>query len=57
MSKKMCYNFYNMKTYAMMVLGCKVNDYEAAFVEQELNKDSVKVLKLKKIILKQKKKY
>ena len=48
MSKKMCYNFYNMKTYAMMVLGCKVNDYEAAFVEQELNKDSVKVLKLKK---------
>ena len=43
MSKKMCYNFYNMKTYAMMVLGCKVNDYEAAFVEQELNKDYRKV--------------
>ena len=27
-----------MKTYAMMVLGCKVNDYEAAYVRENMNK-------------------
>ncbi|MBR4462275.1 MAG: tRNA (N(6)-L-threonylcarbamoyladenosine(37)-C(2))-methylthiotransferase MtaB [Erysipelotrichaceae bacterium] len=27
-----------MKTYAMMVLGCKVNDYEATFVREKLNR-------------------
>ena len=26
-----------MKTYAMMVLGCKVNDYEATFVREKMN--------------------
>ena len=26
-----------MKTYAMMVLGCKVNDYEATYVREKLN--------------------
>ncbi|MCR4634026.1 MAG: tRNA (N(6)-L-threonylcarbamoyladenosine(37)-C(2))-methylthiotransferase MtaB [Erysipelotrichaceae bacterium] len=27
-----------MKTYAMMVLGCKVNDYEATYVRENMNK-------------------
>lgn len=27
-----------MKTYAMMTLGCKVNDYEATYIRQEMNK-------------------
>ena len=27
-----------MKSYAMMILGCKVNDYEATYVRQEMNK-------------------
>ncbi len=27
-----------MKTYAMMILGCKVNDYEATYVRENLNK-------------------
>lgn len=27
-----------MRTYAMMVLGCKVNDYEATFVREKMNK-------------------
>lgn len=27
-----------MKTYAMMILGCKVNDYEATFVRENMNK-------------------
>ncbi|MBQ6559527.1 MAG: tRNA (N(6)-L-threonylcarbamoyladenosine(37)-C(2))-methylthiotransferase MtaB [Erysipelotrichaceae bacterium] len=27
-----------MKTYAMMVLGCKVNDYEATYVREKLNR-------------------
>ncbi|MBQ5755641.1 MAG: tRNA (N(6)-L-threonylcarbamoyladenosine(37)-C(2))-methylthiotransferase MtaB, partial [Erysipelotrichaceae bacterium] len=32
-----------MKTYATLVLGCKVNDYEAAYTEQEMNRDYQKV--------------
>jgi len=32
-----------MRTYATLVLGCKVNDYEASYVEQEMNKDYQKV--------------
>ncbi|MBQ3295193.1 MAG: tRNA (N(6)-L-threonylcarbamoyladenosine(37)-C(2))-methylthiotransferase MtaB [Erysipelotrichaceae bacterium] len=27
-----------MKTYAMMILGCKVNDYEATYVRENMNK-------------------
>ena len=27
-----------MKTYAMMVLGCKVNDYEATYVRENMDK-------------------
>ena len=27
-----------MKTYAMMILGCKVNDYEATYVREKLNR-------------------
>ena len=27
-----------MKTYAMMILGCKVNDYEATYVREKMNK-------------------
>ena len=27
-----------MKTYAMMILGCKVNDYEATYVRERMNK-------------------
>ena len=27
-----------MKTYAMMILGCKVNDYEAAYVRENMNR-------------------
>ena len=27
-----------MKKYAMMILGCKVNDYEATFVRENMNK-------------------
>ncbi|MBO7677375.1 MAG: tRNA (N(6)-L-threonylcarbamoyladenosine(37)-C(2))-methylthiotransferase MtaB, partial [Erysipelotrichaceae bacterium] len=27
-----------MKTYAMMVLGCKVNDYEATYVRENMNR-------------------
>ena len=27
-----------MKTYAMMILGCKVNDYEATFVRENMNR-------------------
>ncbi|MBR2552922.1 MAG: radical SAM protein, partial [Erysipelotrichaceae bacterium] len=32
-----------MKTYATLVLGCKVNDYEAAYIEQEMDRDYRKV--------------
>ena len=28
-----------MKTYAMMVLGCKVNDYEAAYLKEQMDQD------------------
>ena len=27
-----------MKTYAMMILGCKVNYYEATYVRENMNK-------------------
>jgi len=26
-----------MKTYAMMILGCKVNDYEATYIREKMN--------------------
>jgi len=32
-----------MKTYATLVLGCKVNDYEASYIEEQLNQDYRKV--------------
>ena len=32
-----------MKTYAMMILGCKVNDYEATYVRENMNKHFVEV--------------
>lgn len=28
-----------MKTYALMILGCKVNDYEATYVREQMNKN------------------
>jgi len=32
-----------MKTYAMMILGCKVNDFEATFVREKMNKHFIEV--------------
>jgi len=32
-----------MKTYAMMILGCKVNDYEATYVRENMNKHFLEV--------------
>lgn len=32
-----------MKSYAMMILGCKVNDYEATYVRENMNKHFVEV--------------
>ena len=32
-----------MKTYAMMILGCKVNDYEATYVREQMNQHYLEV--------------
>ena len=32
-----------MKTYAMMILGCKVNDYEAHYIKEKMNQDYLEV--------------